>query len=886
MNKLTNKLILYIILIVSLGMLSLTAFNTLKVKRILEGKTIEEQYNQINIYSKAITNNIQLLKDDLFFLANAPGITQGHFLTSNPIKTQKDLDNPKHNIVAAMLKDMVQIKPFIKRIDLIDLKTGNGTIRMFKNSEDKILLDDSPPSTPAFDPFEKVKKLNRGQINISKFSNFDQMTLLSAQTPIISKRGEKIGVFSITMDFSKILSSLKLDMKLYDYFIYNTEAQLLSTNFDKNQVNAFKRIQQINKVFKEPKNRVVDSDYLYLKQPIYYSRYNPDQFLQVLLVTSRSSLNTFIKEEVLEDFLIFAVILAASLVLSIFYIKDITKPLRILKDLSGRINKNKNPNTFLTLDELEIETLGSDHEITQLTKGLVMMSKQIVSQNKHLELQQKALDLVSLVAITDKDGVISNVNQKFCDAAGYTKSELLGTQLKFLNTNLHSEHFIERLKSTIRSGQIWTGEIKNKSKNGDLYWTHTSIVPLMDDDHNIVKVITMGTDTTEQKKKDAELKELAKTKERFLATMSHEIRTPLNAIIGMLSLLEDEQFSAEGEKNLSILKSNSKSLLVLINDILDLSKIQSGKIQLEHIPVSLQNIVKETIELFKGNCEEKNITIKFDQDFTYPPILSDETRIRQVLSNLISNAIKFSNQNDIRINQNVIKLNDNKLLVEIDIIDKGIGIEKDNIKHLFQSFTQADNSTSRTYGGTGLGLSISKEIAGALGGDITVLSEIGKGSTFSFTFIVEENIHLNLKPVQANQGSFPIEILKTLSVLVVDDNEINRNIASKFLLKMGIESEQACDGMIAVEKAKAKRYDIIFMDSHMPNLDGIGATKRMRSELSYHPWIIAFTAATNEKEQCLAAGMDDFVAKPISKKQLNTAFENYFSTHDKKLKAS
>jgi PAS domain S-box-containing protein len=418
--------------------------------------------------------------------------------------------------------------------------------------------------------------------------------------------------------------------------------------------------------------------------------------------------------------------------------------------------------------------------------------------------------------------------------------------------------------------------------NGEDHYYEARIVPYTDDavitlvrDVHERKTAQMLLEQTNQRLEEAllEANEMAvraeaanRAKSEFLANMSHEIRTPMNGIIGMVQLLEDTPLTPEQAELLRTLKNSANFLLGLLNDILDLSKIESGKMTLEQIPVSMHELVREAVNLFSGRASEKGLVLQAHVDPNAPDwVQGDPVRLRQIVANFISNAIKFTHEGSVT----VILLPSPTYPqgVWIGVQDTGIGIPDDKQASLFEAFTQADASTTRKYGGTGLGLAISKKLVELMGGRIGVESEVGVGSLFY--------VDLPLPAAQPPQvaPSEPIaelpEAFPDKRILLVEDNEVNRKVATRLLAKLQVQVDIAVNGLEAVQKATETAYDLILMDCQMPEMDGYEATRTLRQQGVQTP-IIALTANALEgdREKCLACGMNDYLSKPIQADKL------------------
>jgi signal transduction histidine kinase len=366
-------------------------------------------------------------------------------------------------------------------------------------------------------------------------------------------------------------------------------------------------------------------------------------------------------------------------------------------------------------------------------------------------------------------------------------------------------------------------------------------------------------------------------KSDFLSIMSHEIRTPLNAIIGLIYIMEKENTLESFQENLDVLKHSSQNLFLLINDILDFNKIEAGKIDIEKIPFNFKDLVLQISKSLERRASENLNTIEviIDDNFI-PNVISDPLRIGQVLTNLVSNAIKFTKKGVIQIKIDQIEQKDNNSVFRVQVIDNGIGIDLEVFQSIFQKFSQAETRTSRQFGGTGLGLVITKKLLHLLNSDIELESEIGVGSNFSFVLelpILSEKIQLN-NTIFNNECED--KNLDGLYILLVEDNLINVKISVKILKQWNVKIDVAENGLIAVEKFKTNTYDLILMDLSMPVMDGYEATRIIRNMGASIP-IIALTASSSyyDLERIMVIGMNEYIIKPFNPNELYQKLKKY-----------
>jgi PAS domain S-box-containing protein len=623
---------------------------------------------------------------------------------------------------------------------------------------------------------------------------------------------------------------------------------------------------------------------------------------------------------------------------------------------------------------------------------------------KEISGYKRALDESSIVAITNKEGIIKYANDNFCEISKYTREELLEQNHSIVNSGYHSKSFMKELWDTISSGKIWRGEIKNKAKDGTIYWVDSTIVPFIDElgniyqyvairtditakkllsqyslslieasrdplvtispegkitdmneamvkvtgstriklkgssfkdyftdpqkasevyqevfekgfvadypltikDHKLTDVLFNGSiyqddrgnvlgavivarDITEQKKNEKELTEAkvfaefatelaevakskaedaVKSKQQFLSNMSHEIRTPMNAIIGFTKVVLKTNLTDKQREYLDAIKISGDALIVLINDILDLAKVDAGKMTFEKTPFKMASSISSMLHLFEIKIQEKNLKLIKNYDQRIPEILiGDPVRLHQIILNLVSNALKFTNTGSITVDVKLLNQDEEKVNIEFSVKDTGIGIVDYKLQTIFENFQQASSGTSRLYGGTGLGLAIVKQLVESQGGSIEVKSELLEGSTFKFRLEFQKTHEIEVKETTNIEIS---DQNKNIKVLVVEDIALNQLLMKTLLDDFGFERDIASNGKIAIEKLEKNKYDIILMDLQMPEMNGFEATEYIRNEMKSTIPIIALTAdvTTVDLAKCKAVGMNDYIAKPVDERIL------------------
>ncbi|WP_428927425.1 ATP-binding protein [Marinibacterium sp. SX1] len=489
------------------------------------------------------------------------------------------------------------------------------------------------------------------------------------------------------------------------------------------------------------------------------------------------------------------------------------------------------------------------------------------------------------VLLCGADGRITWVNDAFTRITGYPLDEAVGRMPgDLLNTDGTDPAAIEAIARAVRGGVPFRGEILNRTKTGEEVWIETSQVPVVESGAGgrPDMFVSIERDITEAKRQARELAEAkqaaedgARAKAEFLATMSHEIRTPMNGVIGMADLLCDTDLTDDQRDYAQTIRGSARALLKIINDVLDLSRLEAGKMDLAPEPFDLRHCIDGVLTLMRPQAEQKGLTLVGRLPVDIPArVRGDDGRIRQVLVNLLGNAIKFTETGGVTLTLELTREGADWRAV-IDVVDTGIGIPADKLATIFESFAQADATTTRRYGGTGLGLTISRRLVQAMQGELSLTSEEGLGSCFRLSLPLEAAAD----PVIAEtggrgEGAGPdgddMPQLAGIDLLVAEDSSVNRFLIERFLADTGMRLRFAHDGGQAVDMVDQRVPDVILMDMSMPVLSGIEATREIRSRPGAQPLIVALTANAfdEDRQACLDAGMNDFLTKPIDRARL------------------
>jgi PAS domain S-box-containing protein len=569
------------------------------------------------------------------------------------------------------------------------------------------------------------------------------------------------------------------------------------------------------------------------------------------------------------------------------------------------------------------ELLYQNEEKGKRAAELIIADKELLYQNeekekretanKELEKLSYSLKLASQYSLSlieasldplltiSPEGKITDMNQATVDITGITREKLTGTDFFIYFTEPQKAREVYQV--VFADGSVTDSPLTLRHEDGKLTDVLFNGSVYKDDKGNVLGAVVVARDITEQKRISTELTEAivfaelatelaeeartkaenatrlaenaVKAKQQFLSNMSHEIRTPMNAIIGFTKVLLKTDLSAKQSEYLTSIKMSGDALIVLINDILDLAKVDAGKMTFEQIPFKMSLSISAMLHLFETKIQEKNLTLVKEYDDRIPEFLvGDPVRLHQIILNLVSNAVKFTSKGTIKACIQLLNEDEDKVTIQFSIADTGIGIAEDKIVNIFENFQQASSGTSRLYGGTGLGLAIVKQLVEHQGGTITVKSSIGTGSTFSFI--------LPFQKTNTNAGMEPalVELdpdITNIKVLVAEDISLNQLLMRTLLDDFGFECDIAANGKIAIEMLQAKSYDIILMDLQMPEMNGFEATEYIRFTMNSSIPIIALTAdvTTVDLAKCKSVGMNDYIAKPVDDRLLYSKIASF-----------
>jgi len=557
-------------------------------------------------------------------------------------------------------------------------------------------------------------------------------------------------------------------------------------------------------------------------------------------------------------------------------------PLRVQDKVSG----------IIILQDFDSEDAISEYDRDLLEFVSAQVAATIIkkqSEDEIRKLLQSVEQNPNPLVITNKTGIIEYVNKKFTELTGFESAEVIGKLPHILDSKTTDPLFCERIWDKILAGSDWHGEYSNFKKSGETYWELASISPIKDEDGIITHLIYSKEDITSRIKMENDLvaaktkaEESDRLKTAFLANMSHEIRTPMNAIIGFAEMLHEENYTPqEHSKFTKLIGENGRKLLSIIDDIIDIAKIESGQLNISSLRCSANKILFDNYYVFRELISKHNkfsIEIRTSQHIPDQNLqfISDPHRINQVVSNLLSNALKYTFQGFIELGYKLVTIN-NKQNICFYVKDSGVGIPREKSEIIFDRFRQIEENHTRVTGGAGLGLAISKNIARLMGGDITVESEIGQGSTFYFTIPYNE-VNTTEKYEETSGMTRKSPNWGDHSILIAEDEDSNFQLLDVMLRKSKVKLMRAYNGKEAVEFVRSgKEFDLVLMDVRMPVMNGYDATAAIK-ELNPDLPVVAQTAfaLSGDREISLNSGCDDYISKPIKSDELYRIISKYF----------
>ena len=503
-----------------------------------------------------------------------------------------------------------------------------------------------------------------------------------------------------------------------------------------------------------------------------------------------------------------------------------------------------------------------------------------ITERKKVEQQLRKLSRAvehspASVVITDRHGSIEYVNSKFVEVTGYTAEEAVGQNPRILNARTQPPEFYRELWETLSAGNEWRGEFCNRKKDGEVFWEHASISPIRNAEDETTHYVAVKEDVTDRKKAEEQLqqaKEAAegatRAKSAFLANMSHEIRTPMNAILGYAQLLRRiPGIPSDARGHLETINQSGEHLLALINDILEMSKIEAGRTELRAEVFDLQGLLQDVERMFRLRTDAKALRLAIEHVRSIPRhVLADEGKVRQVLINIVSNAVKFTDQGGITVRALADQARDGKSRIVIEVEDSGCGIAPNELDKVFSAFDQTEGGR-QLGGGTGLGMPISRAFARMMGGDVTVTSKLGQGSVFRFEFVVE------LAEKSEAPRAAPERTVTGLAIgeperriLVVDNRYENRDLLIRLLTQVGFIAREARNGREALRAVEEWRPHLVLMDVRMPVMDGEEATRRIKAmpeDKRIPVLMVTASAMDDSRDRSLQAGADGFISKPF-----------------------
>lgn len=866
----------------------------------LRDSALRELQEEVLFLTADFDSKIDELRRDTKFLSTVPPIQGILRAAQNDGVDPKDQSSAKQwkTRLVQIFQEILAAKEEYLQVRYIGVADGGKElVRVERDSGIIRIRPEAQLQQKAQEPyFKAITEYPRERIYLSEFTlNREwghivepRQLVIRAAISIYDQHGQIFGFIIINMLAEKLLSGLMnikhqgksvriVDQKgaslisaMPEVGSMLTEAEILSNPI----------VAQFLKEPKRGRHGVIElplRDQLVAATKVYYNPGDSSHYLGVFLTTPSAKVENGIWDQLKLQAMLLVLLLVIKIAFSYLHTKSLLAPLKNLKDQARDFAKGKQ----ITVSP---DILERRDEIAELGKTIDQMGAEIERKTELLKFQTQALDQTALVSQTDGRGRITYANEKFCEISGYTLDELVGSDHRIVNSKHHPKEFFADMWRTISAGKAWRGEICNLAKNGSLYWVDSAIVPFKTGAGRIERYISIRYDITDKKRQEAKLKEKSVAKDRFFATMSHEIRTPLGAVIGLNEILASTELSERQQELVGNMASSSSLLLQIINDILDLSKFESGKIDLNPEPTRVEDITKGLIQTMREKALEKGLSFDISVSSDVPQyVLVDTLRLKQVLINLTSNAIKFTSAGEVSVSVCAKHVSADNNMLRFCVADTGIGLSPEQIKMIFDEYRQADSTTTKKFGGTGLGLAICQRIVAAMGGKIWVESALGMGSRFYVEIACQscsQGKYLELGQEEEHDLIYEVSKQKP-KILLAEDYALNREIFRNMMGDLGFEAHVVDNGQRALEECRRNHYDLVFLDVQMPIMDGVTACQKIREHHENHgtpqPWIVALTANVfrEDREQYFRAAFSDFLPKPFTRRSLRQGLTNF-----------
>lgn len=931
-----------------LGILFLSETKFLLLERDL--KALEEG---VGLNAHRIQTHIDFLRENVEFLARTPPIQgiirAGRNGGRDPV--DGSAETAWRDRLSTIFKEFLRAKENYISVRFIGVADGGRELIRVDRVNKRInrVLDKDLQLKGQRDYFKETLKIPEGTVHLSRITlnrehgkvSLPRTPVMRVSTPIFGEDGIIFGMVVINMDLTPTL--MHINPGRFQFYITNHRGDFLSHPNDKLtfgfDLGKRSRIQGmfpgIGPLF-EPGNPTQEDTIfskqggvqrvIYLKK-LFYDSLHPEIFLGLAMVGTYESLVAGTSVIIFQLGIVIFIMVLVSLGVTFVFTRKLTRPIKQLVQASRDLARGKDNIVFPDRTE---------DELGFLAEALKAMNSKIRERTRALrekEMQNRLImeNVIDGIITINEKGMIQSFNRSAEKIFGYTHQEMVGQDVKILMAKADSERYDSFLQNYLRGGETKVINVElegvGKRKDDSTFQLDLGVSELvMPEGRQFIGVCRDITQRKEEEKKIIQAKEEAekanRTKTEFLSKMSHELRTPMNSILGMSDLLADTKVTSEQKKYVEIIQSAGENLLNLINDILDLSKIEAGEVKLEKIPFDLGELIEKTIDLVKYKADEKGLELSYRFSSGVPTrLLGDPYQLGRIIINIVGNALKFTEQGAITLSVEMDRRDEAECSILFTITDTGIGIPAEHLKSIFDRFNQADSSTTRHYGGTGLGLTISKNLVEMMNGRIWVVSQVGRGSVFCFTvrFAVQDQAQElppvvldglggvrilaesdpedrkflpvepsdflrklkevldseNKQPAKPNAArALPPKETPPLNILLAEDSEDNHLLFKMYFNKTSYNVDIAENGAIALEKFKLGEYDLILMDMQMPIMDGYTATQMIRKweknrNLKTIP-IIALTAHAlkGDENKCLAAGCTGYIAKPVKKDKL------------------